>query len=106
MKDSQLRKGALELIVLALLDSQPSYGGQLRQRLYDEVGQDISEGTLYPLLARLKKANRLDTHWEESPSGPPRKVYALNDAGLHHLRTLTHDWQQLNKAVDTALKGH
>ena len=106
MKDSQLRKGALELIVLALLSSQPSYGGQLRQRLYDEVGQEISEGTLYPLLARLKKANHLDTHWEESPSGPPRKVYALNDAGLTHLRTLTHDWQQLTTAVDTALKGH
>lgn len=104
MADTQLRKGVLELIVLRSLHANPGYGGALLERL-NAQGLDVSSGTLYPLLARLKKAGNLTSRWEESPSGPPRKVYVVTDAGRTQLATLTAEWQTLTTIVDTILKG-
>ncbi|WP_347305227.1 PadR family transcriptional regulator [Corynebacterium sp. SA-MJD20WY100] len=104
MADTQLRKGVLELIVLRSLHVSPGYGGALLERL-NAQGLEVSSGTLYPLLARLKKAGYLTSRWEESPSGPPRKVYVVTDAGRTQLATLTAEWQTLTTNVDTILKG-
>lgn len=99
MAESQLRKGAVELIVLGLLSTHPSYGGQLLERLESEAGIEVSSGTLYPLLSRLRKAGFVTTAWEESPVGPPRKIYDLTGQGMHHLQQMKSDWDVLAMAV-------
>ncbi|WP_216386676.1 PadR family transcriptional regulator [Arcanobacterium phocae] len=99
MPESQLRKGAIELVVLGLLDSSASYGGQLLERLTTEAGVDVSSGTLYPLLARLRKTQLVKTSWEESPVGPPRKRYELTSTGTKRLNELKKEWDLLNQAI-------
>ncbi|MDC4232792.1 PadR family transcriptional regulator [Actinomyces sp. B33] len=102
--DSQLKKGALELIVLASLAHEPAYGGALLDRL-TATGLALSAGTLYPLLTRMKKTGHITSHWEESPSGPPRKVYSLTPAGRARAHHLASQWRALASIVDTHLKG-
>lgn len=104
MPQSQLRKGALEIVILGLLDSQPAYGGQLLDRLAQEAGLEVSQGTAYPLLARLRKGGLVTTHWEESPAGPPRKIYTLSARGKERMLALAAEWAELDDAVHTALK--
>ncbi|MDY6049098.1 MAG: PadR family transcriptional regulator [Corynebacterium sp.] len=99
MNESQLRKGALELIIVGLLSRTPTYGGDLLERLSDEAHLDISPGTVYPLLARLHKTGTLATHWEESPTGPPRKIYSVTTAGRHHHTDLLAEWDHLDAAI-------
>lgn len=105
MVESQLRKGVLELVVLAALQQQPTYGGALLETLTASLGSDVSSGTLYPLLARLRKTGLVDTHWEESPVGPPRKIYRVTDRGAERLTSLHAEWNALVEAVSNALKG-
>jgi PadR family transcriptional regulator PadR len=105
MPESQLRKGVLELVVLASLEQRPTYGGALLDTMTQSLGSDLSSGTLYPLLARLRKTGMLTTHWEESPVGPPRKVYRVTERGSEKLRTLHAEWNTLVESVSTALKG-
>lgn len=104
MADSQLRKGVLELVVLASLEADPTYGGALLDRLTAQ-GLDVSSGTLYPLLTRLKKAGHISSHWEESPAGPPRKVYGVTARGLSQTRSLAADWRELTAIVEAQLEG-
>lgn len=104
MADSQLRKGALELLTLGLLLDRPSYGGELLQRFKTEVGMDVSPGTLYPLLSRLHKSGSLCTKWEESPSGPPRKIYEPTALGKKRLRALADEWSQIQGAIAHVLR--
>ncbi|MBZ8176244.1 PadR family transcriptional regulator [Corynebacterium poyangense] len=99
MAESQLRKGALELIVLGTLEKQSAYGGALVARMNHEAGLEVSSGTLYPLLSRLKKAKLLSTDWEESPSGPPRKIYHITPAGVARLQALYSEWEKLSAVV-------
>lgn len=105
MAESQLRKGVLELVVLAALNRQPTYGGALLDILEQSLGSEVSSGTLYPLLTRLRKAGMLATHWEESPAGPPRKVYRLTERGSARFAELNDEWHTLVEAVSTTLKG-
>ena len=105
MSESQMRKGVLELVVLASLKHQPAYGGALLETLTESLGSELSSGTLYPLLARLRKTGMLETHGEESPVGPPRKVYQVTDRGSARLKDLHAEWSDLVDAVSTALKG-
>ncbi|MBV7294961.1 PadR family transcriptional regulator [Corynebacterium sp. TAE3-ERU12] len=99
MAESQLRKGAIELIVFGLLESRPSYGGELLDRLRQEAGVEVSSGTVYPLLSRLRKAGLVTTSWEESPAGPPRKIYELTTSGRQRLTELNDEWDVLTSAV-------
>ncbi len=99
MAESQLRKGAVELIILGLLDKTPSYGGQILERLQSEAGIDVSSGTLYPLLSRLRKSGLVATSWEESPVGPPRKIYALTTSGRQRAKQMKREWDVLALAV-------
>lgn len=102
---AQLRKGVLELAILAILSGGQAYGGELVERLAEHDGLAASRGTVYPLLARLKKAGAVVTSWEESPVGPPRKYYALTDSGRASLVDLRAAWAELHDAVTQLLGG-
>lgn len=105
MAESQMRKGVLELMVLAILNRRPSYGGEILDTLTQAKGIEVSSGTLYPLLSRLHKNGVLETRWEESPIGPPRKIYSLTARGHEHLSSLHEDWTTMAAAVTTILEG-
>ncbi|MBV8948748.1 MAG: PadR family transcriptional regulator, partial [Solirubrobacterales bacterium] len=74
---SQLRRGVLEFCVLALLQSDDRYGLELVRALSEGTGLVTTEGTLYPLLGRLRREGAVETTWRESPSGPPRRYYRI-----------------------------
>ena len=100
---SQLRRGALEYCVLALLADEERYGFDLVRTLGATDGMVTGEGTLYPLLSRLKKAGHVGTTWRESDSGPPRKYYAITNEGRHALAEFTTEWRRFRDTVDTML---
>jgi PadR family transcriptional regulator PadR len=100
---SQLRRGALEYCVLALLADQERYGFDLVRTLGAIDGMVTGEGTLYPLLSRLKKAGHVATTWRESDAGPPRKYYTITDGGRRALAEFTAEWRRFRDAVDTML---
>lgn len=100
---SQLRKGVLELAVLALISRGPIYGSKIVESLEHRPGLSISVGTIYPLLARLKSGGLIDSTWEESPVGPPRKYYVVTEPGRHALEELSVAWQSIRDDVDDIL---
>ena len=93
---SQMRKGMLEYCVLLLLSRQASYATDIIAQLKEIV----VEGTLYPLLSRLKKDGLLSYQWQESTQGPPRKYYELTEDGRTALQELNNAWAQLTRTVD------
>lgn len=99
----QLRRGALEYCVIALLRQQPRYGFDLVRSLGEVDGLLTSEGTIYPLLSRLRRDGLVTTSWQESDSGPPRRYYALTEDGRTALRRFIEDWQRFRDAVDHVL---
>lgn len=100
---TQLRRGVLEYCVLALLRDRPHYGFDLVRRLGEADGLLTSEGTIYPLLSRLRKEGLVTTTWQESESGPPRRYYTLADAGRASLEAFTRDWTRFSDSVDRLL---
>ena len=100
---SQLRRGALEYCVLALLAHEQRYGFDIVRTLGSIDGMVTGEGTLYPLLSRLKKDGHVTTTWRESESGPPRKYYAITAEGRHALADFTTQWRLFRDAVDDIL---
>lgn len=102
---SQFRKGALELVILALLDRGELYGVEIVDHLAGRPGLEASAGTVYPLLSRLKKAGVVDTRWRESPVGPPRKYYRLSPAGRRELIEMSRSWRDIAAAIDDVLTG-
>ena len=101
---TQVRRGVLELGVLGLLKQGPSYGYDLVARLSGSK-LEISEGTLYPLLRRLRRDGFLDAYWQESESGPPRQYYKLTPAGLARFKSLVAEWRMLTDYVNVLLPG-
>ncbi len=97
---SQLRKGALEYCVLALLRDGQRYGFELVRTLSETDGLLISEGTIYPLLSRLRRDELVSTSWQESEAGPPRRYYQLTDAGQRALADFSEEWARFRDAVD------
>ncbi|MCU1600698.1 MAG: transcriptional regulator, PadR-like family [Frankiales bacterium] len=100
---SQLRRGVLEHCVLALLSEEPLYGFDLVRRLGDVDGLVTSEGTIYPLLSRLRRDGWVTTTWQESESGPPRRYYALTTEGRRVLRAFAEEWVRFRDSVDLLL---
>ncbi|WP_301124483.1 PadR family transcriptional regulator [Streptomyces cacaoi] len=97
---SQLRKGVLEYCVLALLRDGPRYAVELLREL-DGVGpMATSQGTVYPLLSRLRRDELVSTDWQESSSGPPRRYYALTPTGRAALEEFAGIWPHFRDAVD------
>jgi PadR family transcriptional regulator PadR len=100
----QMRKGVLEFCILAIISQGEIYPSDILKKLKD-AKMIVVEGTLYPLLTRLKNAGLLAYSWVESPSGPPRKYYTLTEEGENFLGELKSTWDELSHAVLTATKN-
>lgn len=96
---SQMRKGMLEFCVLLLLRQGDAYASGIIERM-KAAHLIVVEGTLYPLLTRLKNDGLLGYRWEESPSGPPRKYYCLTPLGEQALAQLASNWAEMSATVD------
>ncbi|MBQ2992744.1 MAG: PadR family transcriptional regulator [Alistipes sp.] len=103
MKDEnvkvQMRKGIMDYCVLAILASGDSYAPAIIAEL-KRAEMIVVEGTLYPILTRMKNAGYLTYRWEESPQGPPRKYYTLTDAGREYLASLDEAWETLVEQIN------
>ena len=94
-----MRKGMLEYCILLLLKQQPAYANDIIQRLRD-AEMIVMEGTLYPLLTRLKNDSLLAYEWQESTQGPPRKYYKLTTEGEEALTQLDISWEEISRTVN------
>lgn len=99
----QMRKGVLELCILSILSKGDAYPTEIIEKL-KETKLVVVEGTLYPLLTRLKNTGLLTYRWEESTSGPPRKYYKLTEIGDQYLKDLQLSWQELVNAVNKTIQ--
>jgi len=102
--NSQMRKGVLELCILSIVSREDAYASDIISKL-KEAKLIVVEGTLYPLLTRLKNEGMLSYRWEESTQGPPRKYYRITEAGQKALLEMTEDWRELAEAVERLLDG-
>ncbi len=102
---AQMRRGSLEYCVLALLATRERYGFELVQDLAQVDGMVTTEGTIYPLLTRLRKDGAVETFWRESSSGPPRRYYRITRLGRDALAGFRSEWKRFRSAVDQLLEG-
>jgi PadR family transcriptional regulator PadR len=102
---AQMRRGTLQYCVLAMLATQERYAFDLVRALSEEDGMVTSEGTLYPLLSRLRRDGLVQTTWRESPAGPPRRYYELTAAGRSALAAFAEEWSRFRDAVDRFMEG-
>jgi PadR family transcriptional regulator PadR len=99
----QLRKGCLELAILAALWNQRLYGLEILRRLEDDSDLIVSEGTVYPLLSRLKILGLVRSEWVESEGGHPRKYYALTPAGKQRALDMSKTWARFSSSMSKLL---
>lgn len=92
--DVQFRKGSLEMAILALLHQQPLFGLQILHKLHQFESLQITDGTLYPLLDRLKREGLIESFWQQEGEERPRKYYKLSASGFEKLIALKARWQQ------------
>jgi PadR family transcriptional regulator, regulatory protein PadR len=97
---AQMRRGTLQYCVLALLAKEERYGFDLVRSLAQLDGMVTSEGTIYPLLSRLRRDGLVESSWQESTAGPPRRYYRLTDAGAAALEGFRPEWRRFRDAVD------
>jgi len=97
---AQMRRGMLQYCVLSLLADEERYGFDLVRGLAEMDGMVTSEGTIYPLLSRLRRDGLVESNWQESPSGPPRRYYRLTTAGRAALDGFRLEWRRFRDAVD------
>jgi PadR family transcriptional regulator PadR len=97
---AQLRRGVLQYCVLALLAEERRYAFELVRALGAVEGMVTTEGTIYPLLSRLRRDGLVSTSWEESPSGPPRRYYEATSSGRAALERFATDWHTFTRGVD------
>lgn len=91
--------------MLSLLQPEPRYGFELVQLLSQAGGLLANEGTIYPLLGRLRSTGMVTTEWQESKAGPPRRYYKLSLAGQRALDNFRQEWSDFQRAVDQVLRG-
>ena len=101
--EAQMRKGVLEFAILLVIAKGKIFAGEIIARLL-EARLVVVEGTIYPLLSRLKNSGLLDYDWEESKAGPPRKYYSLTDKGKNFLTDYEKQWQALERAINDLQK--
>jgi len=99
---AQMRKGVLELCILSILSQGDAYPTEIIDKL-KETKLVVVEGTLYPLLTRLKNTGLLTYRWEESTSGPPRKYYKLTEIGEQYLKEVQTSWFELVEIVNKTI---
>lgn len=96
---SQMRKGILEFCILSVIDRKEAYTSDILEAL-KRADLLVVEGTLYPLLSRLKNNGLLTYRWEESTSGPPRKYFCLTDEGKQLLGQLNDEWRSISGSIN------
>jgi PadR family transcriptional regulator PadR len=101
---AQMRRGAIEYCVLAILKSGDRYGLDITRELAGTDGLVTSEGTVYPLLTRLRNDGLVDTYWEESTAGPPRRYYRITSHGSLALKAFIEQWDRFRDSVDSILE--
>ncbi len=102
---SQMRKGFLEFPVLLIIGIKETYAPEILKQLKN-ANLLVVEGTMYPLLSRLKRAGLVAYSWEESKSGPPRKMYTITKEGRIVLEQLETSWKSLDSSVNTLIKQY
>lgn len=102
---AQMRKGVLEFCIMSIISKGEIYPSDIIGKMKD-AKLIVVEGTLYPLLTRLKNAGLLNYRWVESQSGPPRKYYAITPIGEQFLKELTTTWNELVEAVSQTAKNN
>ncbi|WP_100065296.1 PadR family transcriptional regulator [Miniphocaeibacter massiliensis] len=100
--NTQLKKGVLELCVLAVINRADSYGYEIVESLSDFI--NMSEGTIYPMLRRLSKEGYVETYYKESQTGPQRKYYKITETGKVYLKKSYEDWNSLVYGVKAILE--
>lgn len=100
---AQMRKGVLELCILSIVSQRDAYASDIIEKL-KEAKMIVVEGTLYPLLTRLKNDSMLSYRWEESTQGPPRKYYRITEEGQQVLDRMAIEWKELVEAVEQLLE--
>ncbi|MBR4996119.1 MAG: PadR family transcriptional regulator [Alistipes sp.] len=101
---AQMRKGILEYCIMAILSRGDSYAPKIIAEL-KEAEMIVVEGTLYPILTRLKNTGMLSYRWEESPQGPPRKYYMLSEQGIEYLAMLDAAWDEMVEQIKAIRSG-
>lgn len=96
---TQMRRGIIEFCVLSILRKREAYPSEIINSM-KEADFQLLEGTLYPLLTRLKKGELIDYRWEESPSGPPRKYFSITKKGESFFQELSKTWEELSQSVN------
>jgi len=104
-QETEMLKGTLEGIVLAILSRQPAYGYEITARLRDQGFSDIAEGTIYALLIRIEQRALVDVEKVPSEKGPPRKVYSLNARGREQLEEFWRTWSFLAERIHQLREG-
>ena len=99
-----MRKGILEYCIMAILSRGDSYAPKIIAEL-KEAEMIVVEGTLYPILTRLKNTGMLSYRWEESPQGPPRKYYMLSEQGIEYLAMLDAAWDEMVEQIKAIRSG-
>ena len=102
---TQLRKGLLEFLTLNILDQGETYGYEIVQKLKQLEGMDITESTVYPILARLRKDGYAQVRSQPSPGGPPRRYFKLTASGISRLVHMNQYWDSLNKSINKIQEG-
>ena len=98
-RGTELRRGLIELCVLAILKRGESYGYEIVEQLNTQADLEVGESTVYPLLARLRRENLVSHRNVASSSGPPRRYFRLTRAGLRHFEETLREWESLNACV-------
>jgi PadR family transcriptional regulator PadR len=99
-RQSQVLKGLGELALLSLLQERAHYGLEILERLRSEAGVELAEGTIYPMLYRLEKSDRVRSEWQIDEAGArPRKYYAITGEGRRDLKTQVAEWRRLASAL-------
>lgn len=101
---TQMRRGTLEYCVLAVLGKGERYAFDLVKTLANIDGMVTSEGTLYPLLTRLRKDGLVESTWQESPKGPPRRYYRITAEGVRALGEFAEEWRRFRTSVDRLIE--
>jgi len=99
----QVRKGGLGLAVLAILWPERLYGLEILRRLESQAGLSIPEGTIYPLLSRMKAEGLVDSEWVEADAGHPRKYYRLTEPGRAQVREMARSWRTFAAGLERLL---
>jgi PadR family transcriptional regulator, regulatory protein PadR len=102
---TEMLKGTLEGIVLAILSMRSAYGYEITARLREQGFSDIAEGTVYALLIRIERRGLVDVEKVPSEKGPPRKVYSLNDQGIEYLEEFWKTWSFLTERLEQLREG-